>query len=118
MNLQEVGTRIPEVWLRSAELQRKEADQHLISALKRIEPQMQHVTTFGIENPRYGVELKGFALDHKSFMAAVVDANGARVPTNEERQAFLEQEYNATGYLNTMTEVLEYTIKNGVWTAS
>jgi hypothetical protein len=117
MNLQ-VETRIPEVWLRSAELQRKQADQHLISALKRVAPQMQHVTTFGIENPRYGVELKGFALDHSSFMAAVVDASGARIPSISEVNVFLEQEYNATGYFGAMTEVLEYTIKNGVWVTS
>lgn len=118
MRMQLVPTIIPEVWLRSAQMQRKEADQRLVSALKQVAPQMQHVTTFGIENPRYGVELKGFALDHNAFVVAVVDASGARVPSINEIKAFLEQEYNATGYFGSMTEVLEYTIKNGVWVAS
>ena len=110
-------TRIPNAWLKHAYLQRKQTDQFLITALKKAAPNIRAITTFGVQSQRYGVEAKGFGLDHNSFMAAVIDAAGARVPSSDEIEAFLEQEYNATGYLNTMTEVLEYTM-DGVWTAA
>jgi hypothetical protein len=70
-------TQIPSVWIKSAQMQRKQTDQFLITALKRFALGVYSITTFGVSSQRYGVEAKGFALDHNSFMVAVVDANGA-----------------------------------------
>jgi hypothetical protein len=118
MNLQEVDTRIPEVWVRQAQLQRNQADQMLITEMVLFCPKVESITTFGVLDVRHGVSHKGFGLDETAFMSVIADVIGVRVPTTNEINDFFEQAYNALGYWEAMFRISKYTIKNGVWTAS
>ncbi len=112
-----IPTSIPPVWVKQAQDQRAQIDQCLIAMLDQLCPSLEMISTFGVEDSRHGVVQKAIGRDDIGFIVGVAEVGSARTPSREDKQIFLELEWNALNKVSCLLEVNEFKKQDGIWGA-